>query len=171
MMVTLLDVLLNDKMLHQCLKWLLVKEDLSVIHQVNIAIKSKVKYIWRRHQKKLINFRNRQTTEEKFSENKNMKHNVHNFFSYQLSEEEYKVLSYGLDYHVSSKTKNNVINTEFEKFYQIILSNISHTFDDQVAVLKKRMPNTCHKYIRTNVSYRYTQIIRTLSNNEEIKVL
>ena len=95
---------------------------------------------------------------------------MHNFFSYQLSEEEYKVLSYGLDYHVSSKTKNNVINTEFEKFYQIILSNISHTFDDQVAVLKKRMPNTCHKYNRTNVSYRYTQIIRTLSNNEEIKV-
>ena len=34
------------------------------------------------------------------------------------------------------KTSNNVINTEFEKFYQRILSNISHIPDDQLAVLK-----------------------------------
>ena len=68
----------------------------AVIHQVNIAIKSKVKSISRRHQKKLIKFRNRQTTPEKISENKYMKkHTVHNFSLYQLSEEEYKALYMG----------------------------------------------------------------------------
>ena len=61
---------------------------------------------------------------EKISENKYIKRNVHNCSSYYLSEEEYKALSYRLDYHVLSKTNDNVINTEFEKFYQSILSNI-----------------------------------------------
>ena len=84
----------------------------AVIHQVKIAIKSKVKSISRRHQKKLIKFRNQQTVPEKNSENNYMKHTVHNFSSYQLSEEEYKALSYGLNYHVPSKSNNNVINTE-----------------------------------------------------------
>ena len=54
----------------------------AVIHQVNIAIKSMVKSISRRHQKKLIKSRNRQTTPEKISENKYMKHTIHNFSSY-----------------------------------------------------------------------------------------
>ena len=54
----------------------------AVIHQVNIAIKSMIKSISRRHQKKLIKSRNRQTTPEKISENKYMKHTIHNFSSY-----------------------------------------------------------------------------------------
>ena len=39
------------------------------MHQINIAIKSKVKSISGLHQKKLINIRNRQITPEKMSEN------------------------------------------------------------------------------------------------------
>ena len=42
---------------------------------------------------------------------------------------------------------------------------------DQLAVLKTRIQNTCHKYNRINVPYRYRQIIRNLSSNEKIKVL
>ena len=48
---------------------------------------------------------------------------------------------------------------------------ISHIPDDQLAVLKTRIRNTCHKYNRINVPYRYREIIRNLSNNEKIKVL
>ena len=99
------------------------------------------------------------------------KHAVQNFSSYQLSEEEYKALSYGLHYHIPSKTNNNVINTEFENFYRSILCNISHVPDDQLAVLKTRIWSTCHKYSLINVPYRYRQISRNLSNNEKIKVL
>ena len=98
-----------------------------------------------------------------------MKHTVHNLSSYQLSEEEYKALSYGLDYNVPLKTSNNVINTESETFYQSILSNISHIPDDQLAVLKTRIRNTRHSLI--SVPYRYRQIIRNLSNYEKINVL
>ena len=70
---------------------------------------------------------------------------------------------------ITSKANNNVINTEFEKFYQSILTNISHIPDDQLAVLKTRIRNTCRKYNQINVPYRYRQIIRNLSN--KIKVL
>ena len=48
---------------------------------------------------------------------------------------------------------------------------ISHIPDDQLAVLKTRIRNTCHKYNRINVPYRYREIIRNLTNNEKIKVL
>ena len=48
---------------------------------------------------------------------------------------------------------------------------ISHIPDEQLAVLKTRIRNTCHKYNRINVPYRYREIIRNLSNNEKIKVL
>ena len=70
---------------------------------------------------------------------------------------------------ITSKANNNVINTEFEKFYQSILTNISHIPDDQLAVLKTRIRNTCRKYNQINVPYKYRQIIRNLSN--KIKVL
>ena len=48
---------------------------------------------------------------------------------------------------------------------------ISHIPDEQLAVLKTRIRNTCHKYNRINVPYRYREIIRNLTNNEKIKVL
>ena len=48
---------------------------------------------------------------------------------------------------------------------------ISHIPDEQLAVLKTRIRNTCHKYNRISVPYRYREIIRNLSNNEKIKVL
>ena len=42
-----------------------------------------------------------------------------------------------MDYHILSKTINKVINKEFEKFYQIILSNISHIPDDSWQCLEQ----------------------------------
>ena len=48
---------------------------------------------------------------------------------------------------------------------------ISHIPDEQLAVLKTRIRNTCHKYNRINVPYRYREIIRNSTNNEKIKVL
>ena len=86
-----------------------------VMYQITIAIKGKVKSILSHHPKKLMKFRNQQTTPEKISKNNYMKHIVHNFSSCQLSEVEYKALSYGLDYHIPSKTNDNVINTDFIK--------------------------------------------------------
>ena len=50
---------------------------------------------------------------------------------------ENRFIKYGIDYHAPSKTNNNVINTEFQKFYQSILSNFSHVPDDQLAALKQ----------------------------------
>ena len=93
-----------------------------------------------------------------------MKLTVLNFSSYQLSEEEY-----WLDYHIQSKTNNNVINTEFEKFNQSILSNISHIPEDQLAVLKTRtlVTNTTTSMYLIDTK----KIIGCLSNKRKDKVL
>ena len=76
----------------------------AVIHQVNIVFKSKVNSISRSHQNKLIKFGNQQTTPEIISENNYMKYTVHDFSSCQLSGDEYKALSYGLDMLERSKS-------------------------------------------------------------------
>ena len=91
-------------------------------------IKSKVKSISRRHQKKLTKFRNRQTIPEKISESNYMKHAVHNVPSYQLSEEETIVLSYGLDYHIPSKTNSNISLIQSLKSFIKVYYLIFHVY-------------------------------------------
>ena len=46
-----------------------------------------------------------------------IKHTFHNFFSYVLSDEDYKALSYGLDHHIPTSSNYNTVETEFELFY------------------------------------------------------
>ena len=45
-------------------------------------------------------------------------HNVPNFSSYVLRDEEYKVLSYCLDHHILTSSNYNAVETEFELCYQ-----------------------------------------------------
>ena len=45
------------------------------------------------------------------------KHIVHSYSTYSLSNEQYILLSYGLDTHIPSKANTNMIYTEFEVFY------------------------------------------------------
>ena len=57
-----------------------------------------------------------------------VKQTVCNMSSYVLSDEEQLVLSFGLDHHVPVKC-DNLINTEFEHYFQNInntVPNISH---------------------------------------------
>ena len=51
--------------------------------------------------------------------------------SYQLFNDEYKALSFGLDHHIPSKTDSNLIYTEFACYYQNIARKIENLSDDQ----------------------------------------
>ena len=47
-----------------------------------------------------------------------MKHIVHNFSSYNLSQVEINALSYGLDHHIPTNINGNAITTESSKSFK-----------------------------------------------------
>ena len=49
-----------------------------------------------------------------------IKHTVHNFSSYILSDKEYKALNYSFDHHIPRSSNYNTVETEFKLFYQNI---------------------------------------------------
>ena len=50
-----------------------------------------------------------------------MKHIVHNFSSYQLSQVKINAVSYGLDHHIPTNINRSAIITELESFFQSLL--------------------------------------------------
>ena len=72
---------------------------------------------------------------------------------------------------MSSASFYNAINTKFELFYQNILTNISHVPNNRLFLLKIKFRNTCHKYKKIKVPYKYKQVIRKLSKYENIVIL
>ena len=126
----------------------------AVFHQLNIALKSKLKVIANGNQKKLTNLRKEQESKTNKSTIMYIKNTVHNFSSCQLTTEEYTALSYGLDHHISCKFNNNRIHTDFEQFYQSILKDISHIPESDLSCLKTKLRNTCEKYSKVHVPYK-----------------
>ena len=71
--------------------------------------------------------------------------------SYVLSDEEQLALSFGLDQHVPVKSDTNLINTEFEHYFQNIKSSITNISDENILQLKTKLFSTCEKY--NNIKY------------------
>ena len=90
----------------------------ALLHQINIAVKIWIKAIKLRHGKKLHNLKLKQETTKYANGSKQsyIKHTVHNFSSYVMSNEEYTALSFGLDHHIPTKSKDVAIEVEFEQF-------------------------------------------------------
>ena len=72
----------------------------TLLHQISIATKSRLKAISKRHAKKLTKFNNRQNKTEGQEPKRIPKNVVHNFSSYALSNNELVALSYGLDHQI-----------------------------------------------------------------------
>ena len=122
----------------------------------------------------LIKYLDKRTNDLKgddIKRNDYIKHIVHYFSNCVLSDEEYKVLYYRLDHHISSASFYNAFNTKFELFYQNLLTNISHIPNNRLFLLKIKIRNTCHKYKKITVPYKYKQVIRKLSKYENIGIL
>ena len=77
----------------------------ALLHQINIAVKSRINVIKLRHRKKLHNLKLKQETTSSVDEREQsyIKHTIHNFSSYIMSNEEYTALSFGLDHHVPTR--------------------------------------------------------------------
>ena len=72
----------------------------AVIHQVGIAVKSKIKCIKSRYEKKLDKFRQRQLKLYRNNSRYYIKNITHNFSSYVLSSNEELALVYGLEQQI-----------------------------------------------------------------------
>ena len=72
-----------------------------LLNGIHIAIKSRVKVIKLRHNKKICSLSKRDGIDE-LSKYKPPKIVMHNFSSYDLTEEEIQALSHGLDQHIPS---------------------------------------------------------------------
>ena len=114
-------------------------------------------------------FRGRQHKQEQpYAEMKFNKHIVHNYSTYSLSNEQYIALSYGLDTHIPSRTNANMIYTEFEVFYQGLLKDIGNIRETELQLIKIKLRNTCEKYPKIKVPYKYIKIINELRKREDI---
>ena len=135
----------------------------ALLHHVNIAVRSRYKVISIRHQKKIINLIKNQKKNYENNKPSLVKHMVHNFSSYALTEEEMTALVYGLDHHIPTNINKKAIFTEFEQFFQTLLRDISHIPENELNRIKTKLRNTCEKYCNVKVPYKYRDIVYKLS--------
>ena len=88
--------------------------------------------------------------------------------SYVLSDEEQLALSFGLDQHVLVKCDNNLINTEFEHYFQNIKNTVPNISDDKMLQLKTKLLSTCEKYNNVKVPFKHRQVIKRLAENKNM---
>ena len=82
-------------------------------------------------------------------------HNVvHNFSSYTLSDDEYRLLSFSLDHYIPGKEIGKITQVEFERFYQEILDHtghLSHLAEREKIELKTKFMDTFSKFSRVKI--------------------
>ena len=96
---------------------------------------------------------------------------VCNMSSYVLSDEEQLALSFGLDQHVLVKCGNNLINKEFEHYFQNIKNTVPNISDEKMLQLKTKLLSACEKYNNVKVPFKHRQVIKRLAENKNIMLL
>ena len=96
----------------------------TLLHWINMAVKSRIKSIATCHERKLSKFRKHQQKCNMTCRIEVSKSVIHSFSSYTLSEDEIMALNYGLDQHMPYTVSYNSIGTEFELFSQNIIRDI-----------------------------------------------
>ena len=144
----------------------------TLLHQMNIAVKSKSRAITFCHKKKLLNQRKKQKQHQQHDTLLlYVKKTVCNMSSYVLSDEEQLAQSFGLDQHVPVKCDNNLVNTEFEHYFQNIKNTVPNISDDKMLQLKTKLLSTCEKYNNIKVPFKHRQVIKRLAENKNIMLL
>ena len=129
-------IIMEDEMTYKCQQKQKLKKDIKrlsmqlkstlhivvysvLLHQANLAVKSKSKVISiQRHSKKLLKLQQSQKQWKKTTNSSGFirKEEIHNCSSYVLSKDEHDASSCGLDHHIPGNVTRNEINTEFELF-------------------------------------------------------
>ena len=91
--------------------------------------------------------------------------------SYVLSDEEQLALSFGLERHVLVKCDNNLINTEFEHYFQNIKNTVPNINDEKMLQLKTKLFSTREKYNNVKVPFKHRQVIKRLVETKNIMLL
>ena len=146
----------------------------AVLHQINLAIRSRLKSIVKSYECKLIKFKRAISYTIPRSDTSHVKvnkHIIHNFSSYVLSPEDITALSFELDYHIPSKVDKNSINTEFEPVYENLLPDNFHLPEHTLSRIKIKLRYTCDKYCNIKRQYEYQKVIQNLRGNQSILIL
>ena len=96
---------------------------------------------------------------------------VHNFSLYTLTEEEMNTLAYRLDHHILTNIDKNAVFTAFGQFIQNLLRDMSHIPENDLSRRKTKLRNTCEKYCKVKVPYKYRNILCKVSRREDIVIL
>ena len=85
--------------------------------------------------------------------------------------EQYIALPYVLDTHIPSRINANMIYTEFDILYQCLLKKIGNITETELQLIKTKLQNTCEKYTKIKVPYKYRKIVNELWKREDIAIL
>ena len=151
------EILQLDKKLRLCLNIVIYH---TLLHQINIVLKSKLKAVSKRDTKNLAKFNSTQNKTERQEPKRIPKNVVHNSSYYTLSNGELVALSYGLDHQIPICNNRNSVTTEFEHFYQNLLNDISHISDVQLRQVKTKLRDACEKYCRIKIPYKHRKTIK-----------
>ena len=121
--------------------------------------------------KKLENLRKKETRNKDAQETNRLPNIVHNFSSYQLSNEEQKALSYGLDHYIPERIDKRRLEVEFENLYQNILWSADKIGEEEKLNLKTKFLNCFKNYNTIKTPYEYREIVKKLSDNQDIFLL
>ena len=143
-----------------------------MLHEMNVAVKSRVNAITTRHLNKLNNLCNKRSTSNSNNNHRSfLKTTASNTSSYNVTEDAYNALVFILHHHILKRTNKNVIETEFERYFQSINYYVNDIPDNKITQLKTKLRNICDRYNRIRVSYKFRKIAGKLSRNNSIMVL
>ena len=144
----------------------------ALIYHINKAVNSRLKVISLRHNNKLIRLLEQQNKQRKDEQKKLHQQIVHKYSTYNtLSDEQYETLSSGLDTHIPVKVNKNATYTESDIFFQRLLKDISNIPENELRQIKVNLRNTCDKYTKIKVQYKYRKVVKELSERKDIAIL
>ena len=88
-----------------------------------------------------------------------------------LTEDDYSALAFRLDHHIPIKTDKNIIDSEYELYFQNINRYVDDIPDNKNSHLKTKLRNICDRYNRIRVPYKFRKTVEKLSRNNSIMVL
>ena len=97
---------------------------------------------------------------------------VHNFSSYELTAEEYHLLTYGLDHHIPGKLSENEVKTEFETFFFALNKHLGHLSSEEKDEMKSKLRRSCENFYKSSrKESKLDGIIKNISKNKNIRIL
>ena len=90
---------------------------------------------------------------------------------YTLTEDEYNAFAFGLDHHIPARTNKNIIDTEFELYFQSVNRYVNEIPDNKISHLKTKLRNIRDRYNRIRVRHKFQKIVEQLLRNKSTMVL